>query len=88
MWRLPVPFSSDLPCDLRGISLRVGQKIRLKMTFNKKQKKQIDVERKKLQQLQQQLSGARRQMDDPEELTRLQAELTACENRLKKLQES
>lgn len=61
---------------------------RLKMTFNKKQKKQIDVERKKLQQLQQQLSGARRQMDDADELKRLQAELTACESRLKKLQES
>lgn len=57
------------------------------MTLNKKQKKQIDVERKKLQTLQQQLSGARRQMDDAEELQRLQAELTACENRLKKLQE-
>lgn len=58
------------------------------MTLNKKQKKQIDVERKKLQQLQQQLSGARRQVDDPDEIKRLQEDLAACEGRLKKLQES
>jgi primosomal protein N'' len=57
------------------------------MTLNKKQKKQSDLERKKLAQLQQQLSGAKRQMDDPAEVQRLQQEIAACEGRLKKLQE-
>lgn len=57
------------------------------MTLNKKQKKQLDVEHKKLSQLQQQLRGNRQQMDDPHELKRLESEIAACEARLKKLQE-
>ena len=56
------------------------------MTLNKKQKKQMDLEKKKLSQIQQQLSGARKQMDDAAEVTRLQQELAACEARMKKLQ--
>jgi hypothetical protein len=57
------------------------------MTLNKKQKKQIEVERKKIAQLQLQLSGAKRQMDDPAEVQRLQQEIAACEARIKKAQE-
>ena len=56
------------------------------MTLNKKQKKQMDVEKKKLSQLQQQLSGARKQMDDAAEVKRLQQEVAACEARMKKIQ--
>ena len=40
------------------------------MTLNKKQKKQLDVDQKKLSQLQQQLSGAKKQVDDPDDVAR------------------
>lgn len=52
------------------------------MSLNKKQKKQIDVEQKKLAQLRQQLSGAKKQLDDPAEVTRLEREIADCEARL------
>lgn len=56
--------------------------------MNKKHQKQLEVEKKKLSTLQQQLSGAKKQMDDPEEVVRLQQEVAACEARMKKLRES
>ncbi len=56
------------------------------MTLNKKQKKQIEVEKKKITQLQMQLSGAKQQMDDPEEVKRLQEEIAACHARMQKAQ--
>ncbi|MCA8997945.1 MAG: hypothetical protein KDA80_13195 [Planctomycetaceae bacterium] len=48
------------------------------MALNKKQKKQIDVLRKKIQGLQQQLAGAKKQPDDPAEIPRLEKEIEAC----------
>ena len=42
------------------------------MTLNKKQKKQIDIEQQKLAQLRLQLSGAKKQLDDPAEVKRLE----------------
>lgn len=45
------------------------------MGLNKKQKKQIDVAKKKIQNLQQQLAGAKAQPDDPQEVPRLEAEI-------------
>lgn len=55
------------------------------MTLNKKQKKQVDVERKKITQLQLQLSGAKKQLDDPEEVKRLEKEIAAANERIEKL---
>lgn len=55
------------------------------MSLNKKQKKQLDVERKKLTQLQLKLAGAKQQLDDPEEVTRLEQEIAATNGRLEKL---
>ena len=46
------------------------------MALNKKQKKQIDVAKKKIQGLQQQLAGAKAQPDDPAEIPRLEAEIS------------
>lgn len=46
------------------------------MGLNKKQKKQIDAAKKKIQKLQQLLSAARNQPDDPADVPRLQAEIT------------
>ena len=56
--------------------------------MDKKAKKRIDVLQPKLQQLRMQLSGAKKQMDDPDEVKRLEAEIAAVEAELKKLRES
>jgi hypothetical protein len=55
------------------------------MSLNKKQKKQLDVEHKKLKQLQLQLSGAKQQLDDPAEVVRLLKEIAAASERIEKL---
>jgi DNA-binding FrmR family transcriptional regulator len=53
--------------------------------MDKKVKKKQDVLRQRLQKLQQQLSGARKQMDDLDEVRRLEQELAATESELQKL---
>lgn len=53
--------------------------------MDKKIKKKQDVLRHRLQKLQQQLAGARRQMDDAEEVRRLNQEVAATEAELEKL---
>ena len=49
------------------------------MAMNKKHKKQLEVIRKKLPQLQQQLAGEKEQMDDPEAIQRIEAEIAKME---------
>jgi len=56
--------------------------------MDKKAKKRIEVLRKKLPQLQQLLSAAKEQPDDPEEPTRLQAEIDAAKEEISKLKAS
>ena len=70
-------------CNIKGplISLFIGSH----MSLNKKQKKQLDVEHKKLKQLQMQLAGAKSQLDDPDEVARLEKEIAASNDRLEKL---
>jgi hypothetical protein len=58
------------------------------MSLNKKQKKQLDVEHKKLKQLQLQLAGAKSQLDDPAEVARLEKEIAATNGRLEKLKQA
>lgn len=53
--------------------------------MNKKQKKQLDLEHKKLTQLQQQLAGAKKQLDDPEEVQRLEQDIAHTNERIEKL---
>jgi DNA-binding FrmR family transcriptional regulator len=53
--------------------------------MDKKIKKKQDVLRQRLQKLQQQLAGARRQMDDPEEVRRLDQDVAATTAELEKL---
>lgn len=45
------------------------------MALNKKQKKQLEVIRKKLSSLQQQLAGEKQQMDDPAAIQRIEEEM-------------
>jgi len=45
------------------------------MALNKKQKKQLEVIRKKLNSLRQQLAGEKQQMDDPAAIQRIEAEM-------------
>jgi len=49
------------------------------MALNKKHKKQLEVIRKKLPQLKQQLAGEKEQMDDPEAIQRIEAEIAKIE---------
>jgi hypothetical protein len=53
--------------------------------MDKKTKKKQDVLRQRLHKLQQQLSGARKQMDDAEEVRRLEREVVTTEAELEKL---
>jgi cob(I)alamin adenosyltransferase len=58
------------------------------MSLNKKQKKHLDLDQKKLAQLRSQLAGAKKQLDDPEEVTRLEAEIAQVSARIEKLKQS
>ncbi len=53
--------------------------------MDKKTKKKQDVLRQRVQKLQQQLAGARRQMDDPDEVRRLEADIESARAELEKL---
>lgn len=53
--------------------------------MDKKAKKKQDVLRHRVQKLQQQLAGARKQMDDPEEVRRLEQDLAAATSELEKI---
>lgn len=56
--------------------------------MDKKAKKKIDVLRTKLTKLQQQLSGAKKQMDDPDDVRRLEKEISEINAELDKLKAS
>ncbi len=55
--------------------------------MDKKAKKRIDLLQQKLQKLRQQLAGAKKQPDEPEEIKRLEPEIAAAENELRKLKD-
>jgi hypothetical protein len=56
--------------------------------MDKKAKKRIDVLHTRLANLRQQLAGARKQMDDPEEVKNLEKQVAAAEAELAKFKES
>ncbi len=47
--------------------------------MDKKAKKKIDVQRQKIQKLRLQLAGAKSQLDDPEDVRRLEQEIAHAE---------
>ena len=53
--------------------------------MNKKVQKQIDVAKKKITNLQQQLAGAKAQPDDPADVPRLEKEIAALQAEITKL---
>lgn len=55
------------------------------MTLNKKQKKQIDAIKNKMQRLQQLLNAARNQPDDPTEAPKLEKEIAALHAEIEKI---
>ncbi|MEZ6126758.1 MAG: hypothetical protein R3C49_26875 [Planctomycetaceae bacterium] len=55
------------------------------MTLNKKQKKQIDALKNKLQKVQQLLNAARNQPDDPADVPRLEKEVAALQAEIEKV---
>ena len=57
------------------------------MALNKKQKKQLDVARKKLTNLHQLLSAAREQPDDPAEIPALEQQIAEIQHKIQILQQ-
>ena len=53
--------------------------------MDKKAQKRIDLLRKKIAELQPRLAGAKKQMDDPDEVRKLEAELAAAQQEIEKL---
>jgi peptidoglycan hydrolase CwlO-like protein len=56
--------------------------------MDKKAQKRIEVLRKKIAELQPRLAGAKKQMDDPDEVRRLEAELSSAQAEIEKLKSS
>jgi peptidoglycan hydrolase CwlO-like protein len=56
--------------------------------MDKKAQKRVAVLQPKLQQLRQQLAGAKKQLDDPAEVKKLEADIAATEAELAKLKAS
>ena len=56
--------------------------------MDKKAKKRIDLLQQKLQKLRLQLSGAKKQLDDPADVVRLDREIAEAEAELRTLKES
>ena len=56
------------------------------MGLNRKQKKQLEVARKKIENLRQQLAGAKTQPDDPAAIPRLESEIEQTLEKLRSLQ--
>jgi len=56
--------------------------------MDKKAKKRIQVLRPKIAKLQQQLTGAKQQMDDPEEVPRIEKAIDDAKAEMTKLKES
>ena len=56
--------------------------------MDKKAKKKTAVLRERLHKLRQQLAGARQQLDDPEEVRRLEQQIAAAEAEVEKLKDS
>jgi hypothetical protein len=56
--------------------------------MDKKAKKRIDLLHKKVTDIQQRLAGARKQMDDPDEVRQLESELAAAHQEIEKLKQS
>lgn len=55
--------------------------------MDKKAKKRIDLLNLRLQKLRQQLAGARKQMDDPADVTRLEREIEQVSSELERLKQ-
>jgi hypothetical protein len=56
--------------------------------MDKKAQKRLEILRKKISELQPRLAGAKKQMDDPDEVRKLEAELAAAQAEIDKLKQS
>jgi hypothetical protein len=56
--------------------------------MDKKAKKRIDLLNKKVGDIRQRLAGARKQMDDPQEVKQLEADLAAAQEEIEKLKQA
>ena len=71
-----------------GSPLSITVKISRKLNMDKKAKKRIDVLNTRITNLRQQLAGARKQMDDAQEVKNLEKQLASAEAELAKAKEA
>lgn len=57
----------------------------MNFAMDKKAAKRIDLLRKRIAELQPRLAGAKKQMDDPDEVRKLETELAAAQQEIEKL---
>lgn len=62
-----------------------GESERRRMSLNKKQQKQIEAAKNKIQRLQTLLSAARKQPDDPQEIPRLEKQIAELNTEIEKI---
>ena len=79
-----MPAAAGPRHDASSVSQR---DIEISAAQHKKQKKQLDLARKRQGQLKQQLAGAKKQLDDPAEVRRLERELAELEQQIARIQE-
>ena len=53
--------------------------------MDKKAKKKVDILNQRLQKLRQQLAGAKKQMDEPEDVRRLESEIDKAETEIRQI---
>jgi len=58
------------------------------LLMDKKAKKRIELLRKKISDLQPRLAGAKKQLDDPAEVRKLEADMAAAQQEIEKLKSS
>jgi hypothetical protein len=56
--------------------------------MDKKAKKRVDLLRKKLADMQQRLAGAKKQLDDPDEVRQLETDIAAAQQEIEKLKDA
>ncbi len=88
---LPLVLLVGLERDNRFVIRSIGVPCKILYFFrrmDKKHKKQLDNLRTRLQKLRNQLAGAKKQKDDPEEVRRLEKDLAHTEAEIERLKDA
>lgn len=83
------PWLSVQPAfDYANVLITLARPFTIAHIMDKKAQKKIDVLRQRLAKMRQQLAGAKSQMDDPDEVRRLESDIAKAEAEIEKLRAS